>query len=117
MIWLTPSSARGWPCSAAARCWRWAIRRALAAEATVHRHTVIGGGDAHRAAHLFDALDGVVATYVQGQRLRVLHRAEAAAAVRRHARQAGLKADESQNRLEDAAFVLVKDSLPGGLAA
>ncbi|HEX4196565.1 MAG TPA: ABC transporter ATP-binding protein [Caulobacteraceae bacterium] len=74
---------------------------------------VIGGGDIHRAAHLFDALDGVMATYVQGQRLRVLTRPDALARVCARAEAAGLAAEDAPKRLEDAAFVLVKESLPG----
>lgn len=74
---------------------------------------VIGGGDIHRAAHLFDVLDGVMATYVHGQRLRVLMRPDAMARVRGRAEAAGLEAEDTPKRLEDAAFVLVKESLPG----
>jgi ABC-2 type transport system ATP-binding protein len=74
---------------------------------------VIVGGDIHRAAHLFDAVDGVMATYVHGQRLRVLMRPDAVGRVRARVEAAGLAADDTPKRLEDAAFVLVKESLPG----
>jgi ABC-type multidrug transport system ATPase subunit len=75
---------------------------------------VVGGGDVHRAAHLFETLEGVMATYVQGQRLRVLMRPDALTRVRARAEAAGLKVEDTPKRLEDAAFVLVKESLPSG---
>jgi ABC-type multidrug transport system ATPase subunit len=78
---------------------------------------LVGGGDVHRAAHLFEALQGVLATYVQGQRLRVLMRPDAVGRVCGRASEAGLQAEEAAKRLEDAAFVLVKESLPGRSAA
>ncbi|HLI65612.1 MAG TPA: ABC transporter ATP-binding protein [Caulobacteraceae bacterium] len=83
------------------------------AEGAPFKALVVGGGEAHGAAPVFDALEGVIATYVQGQRLRVLCRPDALPAIRRRARAAGLTLEDSQNRLEDAAFVLVRQSLPG----
>ncbi len=85
--------------------------RALA-ESAPFQALLVEGGDAHRTAHLFDAMDAVIATYAQGQRLRVLCRPGAAAAVEARAQGAGLAVEAAPNRLEDAAFVLVRESLP-----
>ena len=87
----------------------------MAAEAPF-KAVLIGGGEVHRAAHLFDALDGVIATYVQGQRLRVLLEPDALDRVLARAKTADLEAEPAAKRLEDAAFVLVKESLPDGMA-
>jgi ABC-2 type transport system ATP-binding protein len=84
--------------------------RALAA-ATPFEAVLVEGGDAHNAAQLFDALVGVVATYVEGRRLRVLVRPEAKDSVIRRAMAASLAVQPSPTRLEDAAFVLAKESL------
>jgi ABC-2 type transport system ATP-binding protein len=89
----------------------------ILAEAAPFKAVLLGGGDAHRAAHLFDAMDGVMATYVQGQRLRVLMRPGDLVMVRARAQAAGLQAEDTSKRLEDAAFVLVRESLPNGEAA
>jgi ABC-2 type transport system ATP-binding protein len=86
------------------------------AETAPFKAVLIDGGDVHRAARLFDALEGVMATYVQGQRLRVLMRPDVFDKVRERAQSAGLTADETPKRLEDAAFVLVRESLPDGNA-
>jgi hypothetical protein len=58
----------------------------------------------------------VIATYVQGQRLRVLLHPDALASVCQRAQSAGLQAEDTAKRLEDAAFVLVKGAPPGGTA-
>jgi len=89
--------------------------RALA-ESAPFEAVLVGGGDAHPIAHQFDAMDAVLATYVQGRRLRVLIRPGARAAVDARAGAAGLTVEPTQNRLEDAAYVLVRRSLPGGRA-
>jgi len=89
----------------------------LLAETAPFEAVVIDGGDVHRNAHMFDALDGVMATYVQGQRLRVLMRPDALGRVRERAEAAGLTPEDTPKRLEDAAFVLVKESLPDGVAS
>ncbi|HLK23273.1 MAG TPA: ABC transporter ATP-binding protein [Caulobacteraceae bacterium] len=86
--------------------------RALA-NAAPFEAAFVEGGDAHRAAQRFDSLDGVVATYVQGQGLRVLFRHETREGVIAHAEAAGLKAALSPVRLEDAAFVLAKEGGEG----
>ena len=86
------------------------------AEAAPFKAVLIDGGDVHRAARQFDALEGVMATYVQGQRLRVLMRPGALGKVRERAQAAGLTAEDTPKRLEDAAFVLVRESLPDGVA-
>jgi ABC-2 type transport system ATP-binding protein len=90
--------------------------RALA-EAAPFQAALIGGGDVHRAAHHFDVLEGVIATYVQGQRLRVLLHPDALASVQRRARAAGLEIEDAPKRLEDAAFVLVRRGQPNGAAS
>jgi hypothetical protein len=59
---------------------------------------------------------GVIATYPQGQRLRILIEPHALAAVRKRAAAAGLAPEETPKRLEDAAFVVVRESLAGGAA-
>jgi hypothetical protein len=48
--------------------------------------------------------------------LRVLMRPEALGRVRERAQAAGLRAEDTPKRLEDAAFVLVKESIPDGVA-
>ncbi len=85
--------------------------RALA-EGAPFEAILVGGDDAHRTAHLFDAMGEVIATYAQGQRLRVLSRPGAGTAIEARARAAGLGVEATPNRLEDAAFVLVRESLP-----
>jgi ABC-type multidrug transport system ATPase subunit len=87
------------------------------AETAPFKAVLIDGGDVHRAALHFDALEGVMATYVQGQRLRVLMRPDVLGKVRERARAAGLTAEDTPKRLEDAAFVLVRESLPDGPAS
>ena len=87
--------------------------RALA-EGAPFQAVVVGGGDVHRTAHQFDALDGVLASYVQGRRLRVLFRPRARDAVEARARAAHLTVEAAQNRLEDAAYVLLRESGEGG---
>jgi ABC-2 type transport system ATP-binding protein len=87
--------------------------RALA-HAAPFEAVLIGGDDVHRTAHRFDALEGVIATYVQGQRLRVLVHPSALPRVRERAGSAGLEAEDTPKRLEDAAFVLVREGLPKG---
>jgi len=77
---------------------------------------LVEGGDVHSAAHQFDALAGVVATYVDGRRLRVLVRPDAQPGVLARAAAAGLRADASPLRLEDTAFVLAKESAQGQTA-
>jgi ABC-2 type transport system ATP-binding protein len=89
--------------------------RALAAAAPFEA-VLVEGGDAHNAAHMFDALAGVVAAYVDGRRLRVLFRPEATARVLDRAASAGLSAEASPTRLEDTAFVLAKESVRGEAA-
>jgi ABC-2 type transport system ATP-binding protein len=84
--------------------------RALAAAAPFEA-VLVEGGDAHNAAQLFDAMPGVVATYVEGRRLRVLCRPEAKADVLARASSGGHGAEMSPTRLEDAALVLAKESL------
>jgi ABC-2 type transport system ATP-binding protein len=86
--------------------------RALAASAPFEA-VLVEGGDVHGAAHLFDALGGVVATYVEGRRLRVLFRPEAKAAVIDRAGKASLAVDASPIRLEDTAFVLAMENVRG----
>jgi ABC-2 type transport system ATP-binding protein len=87
------------------------------AETAPFTAVLIDGGDVHRMARHFDALEGVMATYVQGQRLRVLMRPDALGEVRARAQAAGLTAEGTPKRLEDAAFVLVRESLPDGNAS
>mgnify|MGYP001599102423 CR=1 FL=1 len=87
------------------------------AEMAPFRAVLIGGGDVHHAARHFDAIEGVMATYVQGQRLRVLMRPDIVDKVRARAADAGLTAEDTPKRLEDAAFVLVRESLPDGTAS
>jgi ABC-type multidrug transport system ATPase subunit len=89
--------------------------RALAAAAPFEA-ALVQGGDVHRAAHLFDALDGVVATYVEGRRLRVLFRPEARASVVDRAEKASLSVEASPTRLEDTAYVLAMESVRGRAA-
>ncbi len=86
-------------------------------EAAPFKAVLIDGGDVHRAALHFDALEGVMATYVQGQRLRVLMKPDVLGKVRECAVAAGLTAEDTPKRLEDAAFVLVRESLPDGNAS
>jgi ABC-2 type transport system ATP-binding protein len=86
--------------------------RTLAATAPFEA-VLVEGGDAHNAAHLFDDRPGVVATYVEGRRLRVLFRPEAKADVLGRARAAGHGVEMSPTRLEDTAFVLAKETLQG----
>ncbi len=86
--------------------------RTLAAAAPFEA-VLVEGGDAHNAAHLFDDRPGVVATYVEGRRLRVLFRPQAKADVLGRARAAGHGVEMSPTRLEDTAFVLAKETLQG----
>jgi ABC-2 type transport system ATP-binding protein len=87
--------------------------RALAAAAPFEA-VLVEGGDAHSAAHMFDAVPGVVATYVEGRRLRVLFRPKVKADVLGRASSAGHGVEMSPTRLEDAALVLTKESLRSG---
>ncbi len=87
--------------------------RALAGAAPLAA-VLVEGGDAHSAAHRFDAMAGVVATYVHGRSLRVLVEPGAAEAVVERAQGAGLTAEASPVRLEDAAFVLARRGAHGG---
>jgi len=89
--------------------------RALAAAAPFAA-VLVEGGDVHNAAHQFDALSGVVATYVDGRRLRVLFQPDTHADVFARAASAGLRAEPSPTRLEDIAFVLAKESVQGQAA-
>jgi len=89
--------------------------RALAAAAPFAA-VLVEGGDVHNAAHQFDALSGVVATYVDGRRLRVLFQPDTHADVFVRAASSGLRAEPSPTRLEDIAFVLAKESVQGQAA-
>jgi ABC-2 type transport system ATP-binding protein len=85
-------------------------------EAALFAAVLVSSGDAHAAAHRFEAMEGVIATYPQGRRLRILIKPEALADVRKRAGAAGLALDDTPKRLEDAAFIIVRQSLPGGAA-
>ena len=82
-------------------------------EAAPFLAALVSSEDAHATAHRFDAMEGVIATYPQGRRLRILLRPEALPALRKRAAAAQLALEETPKRLEDAAFVIVRQSLPG----
>lgn len=89
----------------------------LLADGAPFKVVLISGGDVYHSAQQFDVLAGVIATYAQGQHLRVLAHSDALAAVIDRARSAGLQAEEATKRLEDTAFVLVRESLSGAVGA
>jgi ABC-type multidrug transport system ATPase subunit len=73
------------------------------------------GEGVHQLAMQFEALDGVIATFPQGQHLRILFEPDAIAAVRTLAKSVNLTVRETAKRLEDAAFVLAR--APEAIAA
>jgi ABC-type multidrug transport system ATPase subunit len=70
---------------------------------------LVGGCDVRDLLTRFKTADGVIATYSEGHRLRLLIRPAAREAILAQARAMGAAAEETPKRLEDAAFVLVHD--------
>jgi ABC-type multidrug transport system ATPase subunit len=70
---------------------------------------LVGGADVRDLMARFEAVDGVIAAYPEGYRLRLLVRLGACEALRAAVRACGASLDEAPKRLEDAAFVLVHD--------
>jgi ABC-2 type transport system ATP-binding protein len=70
---------------------------------------LVGGADVRELLARFKAAPGVIATYPEGHRLRILARPGAGAAIRAAATAIGASVEDTPKRLEDAAFVLVHD--------
>ena len=70
---------------------------------------LVGGVDVRELLARFKAAPGVIATYPEGHRLRILARPGAGAAIRAAATAIGASVEDTPKRLEDAAFVLVHD--------
>jgi ABC-type multidrug transport system ATPase subunit len=70
---------------------------------------LVGGLDVRELLVRFKAVHGVIASYAEGHRLRLLLRPTAHAAIVAEAQAMGAVAEETPKRLEDAAFVLVHD--------
>ena len=70
---------------------------------------LVGGCDVRDLLARFKGAEGVIATYSEGHRLRLLIRPAAYERVLAQARAMGAEAEGTPKRLEDAAFVLVHD--------
>jgi ABC-2 type transport system ATP-binding protein len=79
-------------------------------EAAPFRAVLVTGAAVQLLATRFESIAGVAATLPQGAKLRVLFAPKALAAIRETARLAGVAIEEAPKRLEDAAFVLVRDA-------
>ena len=80
-----------------------ALSRALPMEAIL-----LDGPAAHELADQARAVDGVLAAYPEGRRLRVLAKPGSEAAVHALANAAGVEAEAVERRFEDTAFVAVQ---------
>ncbi|HEY3813631.1 MAG TPA: ABC transporter ATP-binding protein [Caulobacteraceae bacterium] len=80
-----------------------ALSRALPMEAMR-----LDGPAAHELAEQACAIEGVLAAYPEGRRLRVLAKPGSEAAVRAMAEAAGVKAEPVERRFEDTAYVAVQ---------
>jgi ABC-type multidrug transport system ATPase subunit len=70
---------------------------------------LVGGVEVRDLLARFKAAPGVIASYPEGHRLRLLARPGACAALRAEVAAFGASLEETPKRLEDAAFVLVHD--------
>jgi len=70
---------------------------------------LIGGADIRELLARFKAAPGVIASYPEGHRLRLLVRPGDGAALRAAVAACGASLEDTPKRLEDAAFVLVHD--------